>query len=388
MKTQIAPKHPAYTFVKGNVYYFSRAIPKDLKNYYSRLRVIQSLRTTSRRHAVHWSRLLSLRLENYWHDLRLRNTEPPCAHLLTREHLQGSTAVITLTQALELYLSVKGVGRADMFFRTARRKFDYVVNCLADRPLDMYKTSDAAQLRQWLLDKGLSISSVQRTFGVVRAVTNFAIAELGLGIQNNFIGIYLPTIHLGEKRRPIPTDKLIKLQKQCLAMDDDIRWLVALISDTGMRLAEAAGLLVEDINLQSPAPYINLRPHPHRPLKTLASTRHIPLTGLSLWAAKRVCLNRSSGYCFSRYNTQDKTSSNSASAAINKWLKSVVGSSSVIHSLRHSIRDRLREVEAPSEMIDQIGGWSLKSVGQNYGDGYKLKHMAEWMEKISLPLSC
>jgi integrase len=374
--------------LKGNVYYFSRAIPADLKNYYSKPRVIQSLRTTNRRLAVHSSRLLSVRLEDYWHDLRLRNTEPPCAHLLTREHLQGSSTVITLTQALELYLSVKGVGRAEMFFRTARRNIKYVAECLSDRPLDMYKTSDAAQLRQWLLKKGLSISSVQRTFGVVRAVTNSAIAELGLGIQNNFIVIYLPTIHLGEKRRPIPTDKLIKLQKQCLVMDDDIRWLVALISDTGMRLAEAAGLLVEDINLQSPAPYINLRPHPHRPLKTLASTRHIPLTGLSLWAAKRVCLNRSSGYCFSRYNTQDKTSSNSASAAINKWLKSVVGSSSVIHSLRHSIRDRLREVEAPSEMIDQIGGWSLKSVGQNYGDGYKLKRMAEWMEKISLPLSC
>ena len=38
-------------------------------------------------------------------------------------------------------------------------------------------------------------------------------------------------------------------------MDDDIRWLVALISDTGMRLAEAVGLLIEDINLQSPTPY-------------------------------------------------------------------------------------------------------------------------------------
>ena len=211
MKTLIVPKHPAYTFVKGNVYYFSRAIPKDLKKYYSRPRVIQSLRTTSRRHALHSSRLLSVRLEDYWHDLRLRNTEPPCAHLLAREHMQGSSTVITLAQALELYLSVKGVGRADMFFLTARRNIDYVIDCLSDRPLDMYKTSDAAQLRQSLLEKGLSISSVQRTFGVVRAVTNFAIAELGLGIQNNFIGIYLPTIHLGEKRRPIPTDKLTNL---------------------------------------------------------------------------------------------------------------------------------------------------------------------------------
>ena len=370
--------------MKGNVYYFSRAILADLKNYDSKPRLIQSLRTSNRSYAVHSSCLLSVLLEDYWHDLRLRNTEPPCAHLLTREHLQGSSTVITLTQALELYLSVKGVGRADMFFRTARRNIDYVVDCLADRPLDMYKTSDAAQLRQWLLEKGLSISSVQRTFGVVRAVTNFAIAELGLGIQNNFIGIYLPTMHLGEKRRPIPTDKLIKLQKQCLAMDDDIRWLVALISDTGMRLAEASGLLIEDINLQAPTPYINLRPHSHRPLKTQASTRHIPLIGVSLWAAKRVCLNRSSGYCFPRYNAQDKTSSNSASAAINKWLKSVVGSNSVVHSLRHNFRDRLREVEAPSDMIDQIGGWSLKTVGQNYGDGYRLKHMGGWMEKISL----
>ena len=54
-------------------------------------------------------------------------------------------------------------------------------------------------------------------------------------------------------------------------MDDDIRWLVALISDAGMRLAEASGLLIEDINLQAPTPYINLRPHPHRPLKKQAS---------------------------------------------------------------------------------------------------------------------
>jgi len=110
--TLIAPKHPAYTYLKGNIYYFSRAIPTDLKSYYSKPRVIQSLRTTNRRHAVHSSRLLSVRLEDCWHGLRLRNTDASGAHLLTREHLQGSSTVITLIQALELYLSVKGVGRA------------------------------------------------------------------------------------------------------------------------------------------------------------------------------------------------------------------------------------------------------------------------------------
>ena len=38
------------------------------------------------------------------------------------------------------------------------------------------------------------------------------------------------------------------------------------------------------------------------------------------------------------------------------------------------MRDRLRAVEAPLEMIDQVGVWSLKSVGQGYGDGYTLEH--------------
>ena len=33
-----------------------------------------------------------------------------------------------------------------------------------------------------------------------------------------------------------------KVQSLCRDNDDEIRWLIALISDTGMRLSEAAGL--------------------------------------------------------------------------------------------------------------------------------------------------
>ena len=38
----------------------------------------------------------------------------------------------------------------------------------------------------------------------------------------------------------------------------------------------------------------------------------------------------------------------------------------------HGIRDRLGAVECHSDIIDQLGGWSLKSVEQGYGKGYKL----------------
>jgi len=33
---------------------------------------------------------------------------------------------------------------------------------------------------------------------------------------------------------------------------------------------------------------------------------------------------------------------------------------------------RVRAVQCPSDMIDQIGGWSTDGVGQSYGEGYDL----------------
>ena len=75
---------------------------------------------------------------------------------------------------------------------------------------------------------------------------------------------------------------------------------------------------------------------------------------------------------------------NSASAAINKWIKTVAGPNDVVHGLRHSFRDRLRAVEAPTDMIDQLGGWALKSVGQGYGDGYDLELLVKYLGRLAI----
>ena len=50
-----------------------------------------------------------------------------------------------------------------------------------------------------------------------------------------------------------------------------------------MRLGEAVGLLKSDIKLDAPIPYIELRPHSWRRLKTKGSERKIPLVGASLF---------------------------------------------------------------------------------------------------------
>ena len=156
-----------------------------------------------------------------------------------------------------------------------------------------------------------------------------------------------------------------------------------MLSDTGMRLGEGAGLIKSDINLNFEIPHIRLIPHPWRRLKTKSSERFIPLVNESLWACKRILEhNKDSLYAFPRYTSSEGCNTNSASAALNKWMKEKLSTQYVIHGFRHSFRDRLRAVECPSEIIDQLGGWSQKSVGQGYGKGYEMSIIKKWMDKF------
>ena len=148
--------------------------------------------------------------------------------------------------------------------------------------------------------------------------------------------------------------------------------MIALISDTGMRLSEALGLVWSDVELNHEYPHINLVEHPWRHLKTCGSKRLLPLVGVALEAIK--VMHRqgvSTQFLFPSYTNEIKCNGNSASAALNKWLKQYT-EQGVIHSLRHSFRDRLREAEVDLELTDQLGGWASSSIGQSYGAGYHL----------------
>ena len=145
-----------------------------------------------------------------------------------------------------------------------------------------------------------------------------------------------------------------------------------MISDTGMRLAEAVGLSKDDLKLTDEVPHIVIRKHPWRPLKTSGSERVIPLVGAALWASQRLSGTVSGEFLFPQYVDGTATNANSASAALNKWMKTFLSKECVVHGMRHGFIDRLRAVNAPMDMIDQLGGWSLQSVGQGYEDDYSL----------------
>jgi integrase len=383
MATKSSPKYPRYTFKKGKVFYFTRVVPQDLCEHYSRKRIVASLRTTSFNQARILANTYSNKLEQYWLGLRLEKTQIPGLNLIKTSGTNTDSLLPSIIDAKELYFSVKGKGKPKLFFDTANRNIRYLIDCLDNRSIDCYSTKDAAKFREWLIARGFSNSSLQRIFSGVKAIVTFCIKEQGLDCQNPFTRVYLPAESKKNKRLPVSSSDLRVLSQSCIEIDDDIRWLVALIINTGMGLSEAIGLLTTDLNIDSEIPFITIQPHKHRRLKTDASERTIPLTGISLWAAKQIKQNISEGYCFPRYVINHECKSNSASATVNKWIKSVGSKNNVIHGLRHSFRDRLREVEAPLDMVEQMGGWSLKSVGQTYGNGYNLELTQKYLIKIA-----
>ena len=371
-----------FLFRKRGVYYFERRVPVELSAHYSSPKIVKSLKTKNVKRANKLARQLADRLDDHWALLRGDLFSSMVADQKAMASLPVQKSSITIQDALSEYLRHKGQGKGSRFKRYAERSVGYLIEFVGSKSLTDYSRADANALRDALIDRGLVASSIKRNFEVVRSVFNVAAKEAGLDVVNPFSRVILSSAPPGRKRRPIPLNDVWKIQQLCYEKDDDIRWLIALLSDTGMRLAEATGLAKEDVFLDTEIPYVRLCVRPWRPLKTRSSERDVPLVGAALWAAKRAYESSPNEYLFPRYCSDDGCKADHASNTLNKWLRAQIPKVFVLHSFRHSLRDRLREVGCPSELADQIGGWKRHGVGQTYGNGYSLNTVYRWMLEL------
>lgn len=385
-----------FTFVKQGIFYFARKVPNDLRDNYTSSKISFSLRTRKAAVAKARATKASQQLDEHWHFLRMQAMDLPGKHMLrmgggslggpaaVEETTQQDGPCITMSEAVAVYLRLKGANRPTTFHRAAERACGYVIDTCGDKDITAYTRADANAFRDAMIERKLSGSSITRVFGTVRSIINFAASETGITLTNPFAGVYYDRKAGVEDRLPLSVEDILRLQNKCRVMDDEGRWLVALVSDTGLRLAEAAGLHRDDIVLDAPIPHVVVREHPWRRLKTSTSARVVPLVGEALWAARRVvAVQMDDQFAFPRYNKGETTNANSASAALNKWMKPHVPERCTMHSFRHSMRDRLRAVECPSDIVDQIGGWQTEGVGHGYGKGYPLEVLAKWMAATS-----
>ena len=127
---------------------------------------------------------------------------------------------LLLSEACELYLRLKCVGKDKVFIRTANRNTGYVTTLLGDRPISSYSSNEAAKFRDWCIDRGMGIKTVKRVFSSIRAIVNLAIAEEGLDCSNAFARTYFPDDDNAQSRQPISIQDIRKVQSLCRDTDD------------------------------------------------------------------------------------------------------------------------------------------------------------------------
>jgi len=97
------------------------------------------------------------------------------------------------------------------------------------------------------------------------------------------------------------------------------------------------------------------------------------LVGAALWAVKMALAQSCNDYVFPKYCSSSEVKANSASAALNKWLKAKVSEEVVIHSLRHAFRQQQQQRPTFSPTFEnqppRAGGWACSSIFLQRGVG-------------------
>lgn len=153
--------------------------------------------------------------------------------------------------------------------------------------------------------------------------------------------------------------------------------LIHLMADLGARPAELIGIDESEVFLLHEVPYIHIKPNAHRDLKTLNSEREMPLIGHSLVAAQNGAFEK-----IKRYRTMP----DNLTSLIGMYFKRnniLPSKQTSLYSLRHSFSDRLIEAEVPEKMQKYLMGHALGSV--SYGFGPELEKRKKWLEKAALP---
>jgi integrase len=254
---------------------------------------------------------------------------------------------------------------------------------------DLTRTDAVAYADFWetrTIAEGISPNSANKNIshigGMIRAVDK----RLKLGLDHVFSGTRLEGGRDGN-RSPFTVEHIRNVILAPGAMDslnDEARDVVYIVMETGCRPSEIVNLSKSRIKLDADIPFIRVEAE-GRLLKTEHSERDVPLVGMALEAMKR----HPAG--FPRYFDKGDNLSQTIMKHLKKEKLLPQISDDVPlkkrpkygnYSFRHSLKDRLKAVECPEEMIDELVGHATGK--PKYGDGYGLKLKAKYLQAIAL----
>ena len=364
--------HIPYTIRRSNTYYYNRRVPKHAVESYG-----QFIRLTLSKdplEAEAFSRRLSDILDGVWNATK---NAPPVNLSTIIESFQPRR--VALSEIAAEYLALK---RIDL--TPPRVAVSAFISVAGDRDVSEYTREDAKLFLRHLEMSGNKTATIRKRINSLSAILNYAYAELDLDKRNPFSRLFIKGEGEDSHKRGTFTNEQLRLgYDKALASGSQIKLLMPLLGETGCRLAEIVGLKLEDIDLENDL--IHIRANSARRLKTKSSQRTLPLIGYAKLATEQALKQADGTYLFPRYIRDGKCYATHASNALNKWLKKDFDGLTA-HCLRHTFRDRLRAVECPMDLIDQIGGWSsITTAGARYGEGYGVDKIIFYFLRFLIP---
>lgn len=313
-------------------------------------------------------------------------------NLVARKALELNLApdACTATEAVDTWLEWKGAEATADNEKYARLSVRYLTEVCGDKPISLYTRADAKAYVDYLLkDREVSTSTVRRNLNNIVSIFNRARSQKGIDMVNVFEKYELPRLKDTKTREPYTPDEMQKMIKGAMELQSHTALLVLLGINVGARIGELVGLAKGDFRLQDNIPHIIIEERPWRSLKTAASKRRVPLTGVSLQAAQMAVAKfdaEEDEPLFQQYwGTRSNINTRSASAGVNKLIKKYAPSKTS-HSSRHRVVSDLTAAGCPLEIIHSIVGHTVNSVSArvyNKAD-IPLDQKLRWLEEIAV----
>ena len=363
--------HIPYTICRSGTYYYNRRVPKYAVKSYGQF--IRQALSKDLLEAEAFSKRLSDLLEGAWSATT--DASPVNISTIVKSFQPRRLA---LSEIAAEYLALKQIDQTPP--RVALSTF---LSLAGDRDVSEYTRQDAKLFVHYLEIKGNKTATIRRRINSLSAIMNYAYSELDLDKRNPFTRLFIQNEGADVFKRGTFTNEQLKWgYDKALSSGSTVKLLMPLLGETGCRLAEIVGLRLEDIDLDNEL--LHIRPNSARRLKNKTSERVLPLVGYAKLAIDQVQIQADDEWLFPQYIKSGHCYATHASNAVNKWLKKDFGGLTA-HSLRHTFRDRLRAVECPMDMIDQIGGWkSITSIGNSYGRGFTMDQYRQYLDKIMI----
>ena len=111
-------RSPVYFYKRNDTFYFSRAVPSDLRHRFNKKKIEVSLRTKLEAKAAKSAAARSDRLERYWDSIRMEMiySRELGINVVSDKTHNASTTEVSLSDALALYQRLKGTGKSKLFY--------------------------------------------------------------------------------------------------------------------------------------------------------------------------------------------------------------------------------------------------------------------------------